>query len=92
MHDSQLYVFIFLGFIFSMSFYSWDLISGDFIGSPPPHAILRKKVPRNPKQRTLFAVTFFQGFDKIQTLFPGFFSRNFFPRVFLTQIQWSKLQ
>ena len=48
----------------------------------PGHAILGKKVPRNPKQRTLFPVTFFQGFDKIQTfskfLFPGFFPQKLF--------------
>ena len=54
----------------------------------PGHAILGKKVPRNPKQRTLFPVTFFQGFDKIQTfskfLFPGFFSpETFFLGTFL---------
>ena len=91
-HDSQLYVFIFLGFIFSMSFYSWDLISWDFIGSSSPHAILRKKVPRNQKQRTLFAVTFSKDLIKFKLYFLVFFSWNFFPRDFLTQIQWSKLQ
>ena len=43
--------------IFSLGLYSCDLISWDFIVRP--HTILGKKIPRNPKHRTLFPMTFF---------------------------------
>ena len=88
-------------FFFSSDLFSlWVFIPGILFPKTllaAPHAILGKKVPRNPKQRTLFPVTFFQGFYKIQTLFLKvfifwFFPETLFPWDFLTQIQCPKLQ
>jgi len=73
-------------FFFSSDLFSlWVFIPGILFPETllaAPHAILGKKVPRNPKQRTLFSVTFFQGFYKIQTLFLKVFISWFFPETF----------
>ena len=80
-------------FFFSSDLFSlWVFIPGILFPETllaAPHAILGKKVPRNPKQRTLFPVTFFQGFYKIQTLFLKVFISWFFQKLFSAGLSYT---
>ena len=76
---------LFLCFSFPMiyflqNFFSCDLISWDFIGSP--HTLLGKNVPGIQNTWLYFQWPFFQGLEKILTFFPKFLFPGFFPETF----------
>ena len=83
--------FTILGFSFPriyflQFFFSWDLISWDFIGNP--HTILEKKVPGIQNTGLYLRWHFFQGLDKIRTFFQSFYFQVFFQKLFIPGLSY----
>ena len=75
----------FLVFFYSGLYFLWSYFLRLYW---QPHTILGNKSQESKTQDFISSDIFFQGLEKIRTfflkfLFPGFFSRNFFPGTFL---------